>query len=105
MGDTVDVDNLLSHRHDSVSDSSVAQHQVFVLDDHKDLPEQVLLNVVHGCVCWDGVLTMCVDSPSTRFNFERIRELGIEHLVVNWWNAGLGTVSICLICVALVLSR
>ena len=45
---------------------------------------------------------MFVDSPSALFNLERFRGQGIEHLVVNRGNAGLGTVSICLICVALV---
>ena len=47
---------------------------------------------------------MCVDSPSAIFNLERFRGQWVEHVVVNRGNAGLGTVSICLICVALVLS-
>ena len=45
---------------------------------------------------------MFVDSPSAIFNLDGLRGQGIEHLVVNRGNAGLGTVSICLICVALV---
>jgi hypothetical protein len=94
VGDTVDVDNLLSHRHDSVSDSSVAQREVLVLDNHGHLVAIVLWNVVQGGCGWDGVQAMCVDSPSAKFNLERFRGLRIEHVVVNRRNAGVGTVSI-----------
>jgi hypothetical protein len=88
-----------------ISDSSVAQREVLVLDNHGHLVAIVLWNVVQGGFGWDGVQTMCVDSPSTHFNLERFTGQGIEHLVVNWGNAGLGTGSIFLICVALVLSN
>ena len=47
---------------------------------------------------------MCVDSPSAIFNLERFGGQWVEHVVVNRGNAGLGTVSTCLICVVLVLS-
>ena len=46
VGDTVDVDNHLSNRHDSVNDSSVVQHEVLVLDHHGHLVSIVLWNVV-----------------------------------------------------------
>jgi hypothetical protein len=105
VGETVDVDNLLSHWHDSVSDSSVAQYQVLVLDHHGHLVALVLWNVVQGGFGWDGVQTMCVDSPSTQFHLARFRGQGIENLVVNRGNAGVGTGSIFLMCVALVLSN
>jgi hypothetical protein len=72
VGDTVDVDNHLSNSYNSISDSSVAQHEVLVLDHHGHLVSIVLWNVVQGGSCWDGVQSMGVDSPIVIFNLEGV---------------------------------
>jgi hypothetical protein len=64
VGNTVDVDDLPSHRHDSVSDSSIAQRSVLVLDPQCTRPLLVLWNVVQGGRRRDGVESTCARSPS-----------------------------------------